>query len=200
MLTLIVGLLALVALLAVLLMQLGVTREVVVLQERVAVFSKLLLRPPEPSYLHKQLPQQAIVATQLLGSYSQEPFLIVFMKAGCGGCFTLAQEFKEATRLGSLKADAITCFMEPDSIGSKIETLMRDTTQHVAESEEIFQVCEISATPTILIINPKTWEVISHSVGGDAAWAISRLEIARRGQLQASTTPKESQTTAISQA
>jgi len=186
--TLIAVLLCLVTVLAVLLMQLGVTREVVVLQEKVTAFSQLLLRPPVPSFLKARLPKKAIEAIEAVGFRSGGPFILVFMKPACGGCFSLAEELMHATVTGALPRGAITCFLEEGSAGSKIDSLIRDTTRFVAEttSDGVFRACEVSATPTMLAINPETWEVFGHSVGGDAAWAVSRLEMARQSQLRLS--------------
>jgi hypothetical protein len=189
MLALVVGSVALVALLAVLLMQLGVTREVVVLQEKVAVFSQLLLRPPVPSFLRGSLPRKAIAAVQAVGHKETGPFIIVFMRHACGGCRSLAEGLQQATATGLLARDDVICFLEQDSAGSNIESLMRNIAKSVnyESSEVVFRACEVSATPTMLAVNPKTWEVFGHSVGGDAAWAVSRLEMARRNQLRLST-------------
>jgi hypothetical protein len=183
--SLVVGLLALIAILIVLLMQLGVTREVVVLQEKVTVFSQLLLRPPVPSFLRGSLPKSAIPAVQAVGFRSDGPFVMVFMTPGCQGCLGLAEGLKEATATGLLPSEAITCFLAEGSAGSRIEVLLRASTPFVAEVSTggIFRDCEVSATPTMLAINPDTWEVFGHSVGGDARWAVSKLQMTEQQQM-----------------
>jgi hypothetical protein len=176
--SLIVGSVALIALVMVLLMQLGVMREVVVLQEKVTAFSQLLLQPPVPSFLKKQLPKTAIRVVRETGFREDGPFVLVFMKSKCEGCLRLAEDISQATARGLLSQDAITCFLAEGSTGSKIEILMNQSAKFVAEvSVGVFRSCEVSGTPTMLAINPETWEVFGHSAGGDAAWLMSRLQL-----------------------
>jgi hypothetical protein len=182
---LVVGLLALVTVLAVLLMQLGVTREVVILQEKVTVFSQLLLNPPVPSFLRGTLPKKAITAVEAAGFRPDGPFVVVFMKSGCSGCLSLAGGLKEATEAGWLPPNSVTCFLAEGAGGSRLEALMRATTPFLTEATSggVFLACEVSATPAMLAVNPETWEVFGHSVGGDAAWAVSRLQMGRPRQV-----------------
>ena len=185
---LVIGLLALAVVLVVLLMQLGLTREVVVLQEKVTAFTQLLLTPPVPSFLCGKLPKPAIEALGAAGFRPDGPFVIAFMRSGCSGCFTLATGIKEAVDAGWIPRSAVVCFQVDGTRGSKVDALMRDAAAFVADDigGKIFGACEISATPAMLAVSPGSWEVSGHSVGGDAAWVVTRLEMARKNQLRLS--------------
>jgi hypothetical protein len=151
----------------------------------------LLLNPPVPSFLRATLPKAAIKAAEAVGFRKDGPFVIVFMKSGCHSCFSLAQGLKEATEAGWLARDAITCFLADGSENSKVEAVMRSTTPFLAESTsaDIFSTCEITATPAMLAVDSDTWQVFGHSVGGDAAWAVSRLQMGRTRQVLPTVAP-----------
>ena len=162
-----------------LLMQLGLTREVVILQEKITTFTQLLLNPPVPSFLRAALPKRAIAAVEDAGFRREGPFVIAFMKSGCPGCLALAKGLKEAVSEGWIAANAITCFLLEGSAGSQVDDVIRDTTPFVAEAtlRGTFLACEVAGTPAMLAVDPQTWNVFGHTVGGDAAWAVSRLQM-----------------------
>lgn len=161
-----------------LLMVLGVMREVLILRGHVTALSQLITHPPAPSYLGAKLPH---VVVPYLGSVSQSgersPHVVLYLSKGCGSCASLIADLRTAIDLGQVPASDISCIVGAQSEGDEIYSAVVATgcRTTVDAGGEIYDVLELRGTPTQLAMWTDTAEVFDYHLGGDMQWIRERL-------------------------
>ncbi|MGI8968752.1 MAG: hypothetical protein ACR2GA_06585 [Chloroflexota bacterium] len=161
-----------------LLVLLGVMREVLILRGHVAALAQLITHPPAPSYLGQPLP--GAVASRLEFNSRAEtgmPLILLYLSKGCSGCDGLIRDLRQAVALGRLSAAAVTCIVragaEQDETYQAAEAI--GCRMIVDRDGKLYDFLEIRGTPTQMALWNDTAEVFAYHIGGDVQWMLDKL-------------------------
>lgn len=150
---------------------LGVMRELVIARSEVTALSQLITRPPAPSYVGTVLPEAVVRKLKLIPGARREPQAILFLASGCGQCESLMSELAEAIHDGLLAAAGIHCII---AARSDSDPLVRSAAalSNVAVdlTGQVLQTAQVYGTPMQIAFWSDTFQVFSYKFGGDVEW------------------------------
>lgn len=146
---------------------LGVMREVVLLRGEVVSLANLVTRAPQPSYLGQQLPAPLIQALEANNAVPDGGALL-FLSSDCSGCLALLEEVWN--KLGQLPQ--LTCVVKAKTAADHVAAQAKRVAGSVVIdiNGELLRVAEVVSTPSGVAFRPGSYETYEFSAGGDEEW------------------------------
>jgi hypothetical protein len=163
------GALACAALLAfVVLLVLGMMRELAIARSETDALMRILLQDAQPSFLHAQLP--AAIQQLLPPPNGHRHRVLLALSDGCGSCRAFLESLSQHDD-GRLAA-GLTCLLKVSTHRSPLVKLARRLTDGVVVDHkgELFKKLEVSSTPAMFVIDNTDGTVVGHKLGPDAMW------------------------------
>jgi hypothetical protein len=173
-----VGLLVCVGAIAFLvLVMLGILREVAILRSEVAALRTIVAEDPPSPLVNESLPRRVLERLPDLRLGYPGRHVLLVLNDGCGSCHSVVDALREQSLTTASLPDAVTCVVRAQSGDAEIVQLARALTDRVVldAGGKIWRDLHVHTAPTLFAVDTATGHVVETRTGGDAAWVTRQV-------------------------
>ena len=155
----------------------GMMREIVVLRGEIAAFADLIKHPPPPTYVGRDLPDRLRESLEEIGLTSDH-LVVAFASPSCGPSSQMLENLAEALADGQLHEDDVVVVMATDR--GRVDTEMSQGIPNVIHDVDgrLAHAAEVRTTPALVWVSLSQGVALEHHYGGSVEWMMQRLQAA----------------------